>query len=97
MQNAGARKPATDQTKKPSPRQGTTLTSSPKGTKPMSKDLTAEGVQTIHGWAIPPLEHTCHAYRRAVDETVMRLHAVETDLRALLTLEVGRPLGRTGA
>jgi transposase len=38
-------------------------------------------------WPIPALEHTFQAYRRAVDETVMRLRAVEADLRDLLTRE----------
>ena len=38
-------------------------------------------------WPIPALEHTFQAYRRAVDETVTRLRAVEADLRDLLTLE----------
>jgi transposase len=41
-------------------------------------------------WPIAALEHTFQAYRRAVDETVTRLRATETDLRELLTLE---PLG----
>ena len=48
MENTGARKPATDQTEKPSPGQGPTLAASPKRAEPMSQDLTAEGVQTIH-------------------------------------------------
>ena len=48
MQNPGAREPATNQMKKPSPGQGSTLAPSPKGAEPIAKDLTAEGVQTIH-------------------------------------------------
>ena len=43
-------------------------------------------LQTQH-WSVPALEHTFQAYRRAVDETVTRLRAVEADLRDLLTLE----------
>ena len=35
----------------------------------------------------PALDQTHRAYLRAVDEAVARLRAVETDLRALLTLE----------
>ena len=48
MQNTGARKPAMDQTKKPSPGQGTTLAASPKRAEPVPQDLTAKGIQTIH-------------------------------------------------
>src|SRR5262249_42486385 len=48
MQNLRARKPATDETKKPSPGQGTTLAASPKRTKPVSENLTAKGIQTVH-------------------------------------------------
>ena len=42
-------------------------------------------------WPLPALDQTHRAYLRAVDEAVARLRAVETDLRALLTLE---PLAR---
>jgi transposase len=38
-------------------------------------------------WSLPALEQTHRAYRRAVDEAVGRLQALETDLRDLLTLE----------
>jgi transposase len=38
-------------------------------------------------WPIAALDQTHRAYLRAVDETLARLHAVETDLQALLTLE----------
>ena len=38
-------------------------------------------------WSIPALEQTFQAYQRAVDEAIMRLRAVELDLRELLTLE----------
>ena len=38
-------------------------------------------------WPLPALDQTHRAYLRAVDEIVARLHDVETDLRALLTLE----------
>jgi transposase len=38
-------------------------------------------------WPIAALEHTHRAYLRAVDEIECRLHDVETDVRALLTLE----------
>jgi transposase len=42
-------------------------------------------------WSMPALDQTHTAYLRAVDEAVARLRAVETDLRALLTLEPLRP------
>jgi transposase len=38
-------------------------------------------------WTLPALEHTHQAYLRAVDEVMARLRAVETDLRAVVTLE----------
>jgi len=38
-------------------------------------------------WDLPALEQTHRAYVRAVEEAVARLHAVETELRDLLTLE----------
>lgn len=38
-------------------------------------------------WPLPALEQTHRAYVRAVDEAVGRLHAVEAELRDLLTLE----------
>jgi transposase len=38
-------------------------------------------------WPIPALAHTHDAYLRGVDEALARLRDVETDLRALLTLE----------
>lgn len=38
-------------------------------------------------WSLPALDHTHHAYLRAVDESVARLHDIERDLRALLALE----------
>jgi transposase len=38
-------------------------------------------------WDLPALEQTHRAYVRAVDDTVARLHAVDTELRDLLTLE----------
>jgi transposase len=38
-------------------------------------------------WPLAALEQTHQAYVRAVDETVARLHAVDTELRDLLTLE----------
>lgn len=38
-------------------------------------------------WALPALDQTHQAYRRAVEEAVARLRDVETDLRALLDLE----------
>ncbi len=41
-------------------------------------------------WDLPALEQTCQAYRRAVDETIERLRAVDADLRDLLTLEPWR-------
>src|SRR5262249_14152108 len=37
-------------------------------------------------WDLPALEQTHRAYVRAVEEAVARLHAVETELRDLLTL-----------
>src|SRR5437762_2126861 len=48
MQNLGAREPATDQTKKPSPGHRPALAPSPKRAEPQPKHLTAEGVQPIH-------------------------------------------------
>src|SRR2546427_12837345 len=48
MQNLGAGKPATDQSKKPSPGHRTTLAPAPKRAEPQPKNLTAEGVQPIH-------------------------------------------------
>lgn len=42
-------------------------------------------------WLLPALDQTHRAYLRAVDEAIARLRAVETDLRALLTLEPLRP------
>src|SRR2546427_1591126 len=48
MQNPGARKPAPNETKKPSPGQGSTLAPAPKGAEPLSKHLAAEGIQTVH-------------------------------------------------
>jgi transposase len=38
-------------------------------------------------WPLPALEQTHRAYIRAVDEAVARLHAVDLELRDLLTLE----------
>jgi transposase len=38
-------------------------------------------------WPLPALEQTHRAYIRAVDEAVSRLHAVDAELRDLLTLE----------
>ena len=38
-------------------------------------------------WPLPALDQTHRAYLRAVDEVLARLRDVETDLRALLTLE----------
>jgi transposase len=38
-------------------------------------------------WDLPALEQTHRAYVRAVDEAVGRLHAVELELRDLLTIE----------
>ncbi len=38
-------------------------------------------------WPLPALDQTHRAYLRAVDEAIARLRDVETDLRALLTLE----------
>jgi transposase len=38
-------------------------------------------------WPLPALDHTHHAYLRAVDETSARLEAIERELRDLLTLE----------
>ena len=38
-------------------------------------------------WPVPALEQTHRAYVRAVDEGVARLHAVDLELRAFLTLE----------
>jgi transposase len=38
-------------------------------------------------WPIAALEHTHRAYGRAVDEAVGRLHAVDAELRDLLTIE----------
>ena len=38
-------------------------------------------------WPLPALEQTHRAYVRAVDEAVGRLHAIETELRDLLTIE----------
>jgi transposase len=42
-------------------------------------------------WSIPALEHTHHAYLRAIDEVIARLRTVEDDLRALLDLEPLKP------
>ena len=42
-------------------------------------------------WPLPALEQTHRAYVRAVDEAVARLHAVDLELRDLLTLEPLRP------
>jgi transposase len=50
----------------------------------------AAWLQAQH-WPIPALEQTHRAYVRAVDEAVARLHAVEAELRDLLTLEPLRP------
>jgi transposase len=38
-------------------------------------------------WPLPALEQTHRAYVRAVDEAVARLHAVDTELRDLLTID----------
>jgi transposase len=38
-------------------------------------------------WPLPALDQPHRAYLRAVDETLARLRDIETDLRALLTLE----------
>jgi transposase len=38
-------------------------------------------------WSLPALEQTHRAYIRAVDEAVARLHAVDLELRDLLTIE----------
>ena len=38
-------------------------------------------------WPLPALEQTHRAYVRAVDEAVARLHAIDAELRDLLTLE----------
>jgi len=38
-------------------------------------------------WPLPALDQTHRAYLRAVDEVLARLRDIETDLRALLTLE----------
>jgi transposase len=38
-------------------------------------------------WPLPALDQTHHAYLRAVEEALARLRDVETDLRALLSLE----------
>ena len=38
-------------------------------------------------WPLPALEQTHRAYLRTVDEALARLHTVEEDLRALLSLE----------
>jgi len=38
-------------------------------------------------WPLPALDQTHRAYLRAVDEGLARLHAIEQDLRALITLE----------
>jgi transposase len=42
-------------------------------------------------WPLSALEHTHHAYLRAVDEALARLQSVEQELRALLDLEPLRP------
>lgn len=42
-------------------------------------------------WPLPALEQTHRAYRRAVEEAVARLRAVEADLRELLTLPALQP------
>jgi transposase len=42
-------------------------------------------------WPLPALDHTHHAYLRAVDDALARLASVELDLRALLDLEPLRP------
>lgn len=42
-------------------------------------------------WPLAALEQTFRAYVRAVDETVARLHAVDAELRDLLSLEPLRP------
>jgi transposase len=42
-------------------------------------------------WPMPALDQTHRAYLRAVDETVARLHAIEDDLRSLVTLEPLQP------
>ena len=42
-------------------------------------------------WPIAALDQTHRAYLRAVDEVLARLRDVETDLRALLTLELLQP------
>lgn len=42
-------------------------------------------------WPIPALDQTHRAYLRAVDEIERRLHDVEADLRALLTLAPLQP------
>jgi transposase len=42
-------------------------------------------------WPMPALDQTHGAYRRAVDEALARLRAVEEDLRGLVTLEPLRP------
>jgi transposase len=41
----------------------------------------------VQQWPLPALEQTHRAYVRAVDETLARLHAVEGELRDLLTVE----------
>ena len=46
----------------------------------------AQWLQAQH-WPLAALEQTHRAYVRAVDEAVARLHAVDTELRDLLTLE----------
>jgi transposase len=45
-----------------------------------------EGVRQL-GWPLPALEHTCGAYRRAIDDVSARLTAVEDDRRTYLTSE----------
>src|SRR4030095_7634659 len=45
-------------------------------------------------WPLPALEQTHRAYVRAVDEAVGRLPAIETELRALLTIEPPRSRGQ---
>jgi transposase len=42
-------------------------------------------------WPLAALDQTHRAYLRTVDEAIARLHAVEDDLRALITLEPLRP------